>query len=187
MKTVALFFFLLVFHEAQADAGFSIRRKKAASNISFSGVENLKSYMLLRVLWYSNKKDDSTFSKPFIVEADTITNDSKIYIQEGGRRWEESDRDLKFVLIDRVTGLQTDSFYIYTKKYDFHLNISGVKEGKLQYKIKKTKAVYSYGILSEGETTSESRTNRWIFILSSLLGFIMLVVVFLKRKKIQTV
>jgi len=51
MKSAALFFFLLIFLDVHADAGFSIRRKKAASNIDFSGIENMKSHIFIRFLY----------------------------------------------------------------------------------------------------------------------------------------
>ena len=63
--------------------------------------------------------------------------------------------------------------------------ISGQKDGKLQYKLKKSKAYFDYSVIADDESGNNGRVNRWIFILCSLAGLVLLILLFLKRKTIK--
>lgn len=187
MKEIFIFCLLLalVSTECRADAGFSIRRRHAPTQISFEGTSALKGYTLVRI----NKvfaDSDWRHLRPLPGKLDTIDDRYNIYVQDGGRRWEESDRDV-FVGLQDSTGRITDSFHFNMKKYNYHLKITGVSGGKLQYNLKKKKAVYSYAVTGDEHDGSDSdhRVNRWIFIGTSLLGLLALVYLFMRRKKWQ--
>ena len=87
------------------------------------------------------------------------------------------------MLIDS-TGRATDSLKLHMKKYSYQVVINGVKDGKMQYELKKKRAVYEYALVEEDDNPGRNRLYRWIFILSSLAGFILLVGLFLRRRKI---
>ncbi len=168
-----------------ADAGFSIRRRTAPSQITFDGTGNMAGYKLVLVQ-YSYHEDDTLFKKPFISRRDTINDGYKIVIQDGGKRWDESERYLRFALAktDSV-GTVTDTFTVYMKKWNYHMIITGEKNGKLQYKMKKSKAYFDYTVIAEDESGTNGRINRWKFILCSLAGLVLLILLFLKRKTIK--
>lgn len=151
---------------AIADAGFSVRRKQAACIISFSGTGNLKNYKLVNP--YRNV---------------TLNDDETIFIQEGGKRWEESDRDIKLLLVDTTTNRATDSLQLHVKGYNLHIKISGQQNGKLQYNMDSTKAVYDYLLLNDDEKSEQFKRNRILFITCSVAGFILLLLLFFFRKK----
>ena len=172
--------------DVQADAGFSIRRQHALSVFSFSGIDNLQGYKLIQThVGYNTKEGDT---RPYahmgqIIEDDNFT----ITVQEGGRRWEESDRHIYLNLVDAQTGKTVDSLQLFAKDYSMHFKISGVKDGKLQYRTDSTKAVFQYVLMSEDdETAAAFRRNRLIFIACSALGFILLGWLFLRRKNLTT-
>ncbi len=180
--TVSLVLFSL---SAMADAGFSIRRRTAPSQITFEGTGNLAGYKLLLVQ-YSFYGEDTLFRNPFISRRDTITDSYKIVIQDGGKRWDESDRYLHFALAKTDSaGTVTDTFTVYMKKWNYHMLITGEKGGKLEYKMKKTKAYFDYTVITDDESGNNGRINRWIFILCSLAGLVLLILLFLKRKTIK--
>ncbi|HLA60238.1 MAG TPA: hypothetical protein VK622_15800 [Puia sp.] len=175
--------FSLVVCSALADAGFSIRRKHELTVLSFSGIGNLDGYKLIQthVGFYVREGDTRPYAKMGqIIEDDNFT----INVQEGGRRWDESDRNIYLNLVEPVSGITVDSFHFYAKDYSMHFKISGVKDGKLQYRTDSTRSSYQYLILNEDdEATAESyRRNRLIFIACSALGFILLAWLFVKRK-----
>jgi hypothetical protein len=174
---------LLVCQQLWADAGFSIARRKPATHITFEGTANIKGYTLVR-LYYGYNDTDWQRRNPQIKTKDTVTDAFTGYIQNGGRHWEESDRYVPFALLDPA-GRITDSFTLFMKKYDNHLVITGVKDGKLQYTIKKKKAVFEYGITSYEEGDSSHRTARWMFIICSLAGLVALILLFMKKRKRQ--
>lgn len=170
---------------ALADAGFSIRRRTAPSQITFEGTGNLAGYKLLLVQ-YSFHGEDTLLRYPFISRRDTIDDGYKIVIQDGGRRWDESERYLHFALARTDSGgTVTDTFTVYMKKWNYHMLITGEKNGKLQYKMKKTKAYFDYTVIADDESGNNGRVNRWIFILCSLAGLVLLILLFLKRKTIK--
>src|SRR5687767_3980207 len=135
-QTLLLALMLLSSLSAIADAGFSIRRRTAPSEISFEGTSKLAGYTL-----FLARYDD----KEAIDDAD------KFVVQDGGKRWEESERNLKFVLVD-AAGNVTDSFNVYMKKHNYHMVISGVKDNKLQYKMKRSKAYFNYAVIAEDDS-----------------------------------
>lgn len=187
MKRQLLIFILLVTiagPDARADAGFSISRRKPGARITFEGTANLSGYTLVR---YYMQYNDTDWKKtnPQMGRMDTVNDEYYDYIQNGGRHWEESDRNVPFALLD-TAGHITDSFTLFMKKYDNHLIISGVKNGKLQYTIKKKKAVFEYGVASYDGDDASHRTARLIFILCSLTGVAALAVLFVKKRKTQT-
>lgn len=188
MKIIRIFFtvtLIITVVTAWADAGFSIRRRTAAAQITFEGTGNLTGYQLFRV-YYSFHQEDSLLKNPFIREKEIMDDKTTIIIQNGGKRWDESDRYLHFALIKTDTaGTVTDTFTVYMKKWNYHMVINGIKDGKLEYSMKKSKAYFDYTVVSDDERDSGGRVNRWIFIASSLTGFILLIFMFLKRKKIK--
>lgn len=180
--TVSLVLFSL---SALADAGFSIRRRTAPSQIIFEGTGNLAGYKLLLVQ-YSYAGEDTLLRNPFISRRDTIDEGYKIVIQDGGKRWDESERYLHFALAKMDSaGTVTDTFTVYMKKWNYQMMISGQKDGKLQYKLKKSKAYFDYSVIADDESGNNGRVNRWIFILCSLAGLVLLILLFLKRKTIK--
>lgn len=188
MKTVRSFItvsLVLLSLSAWADAGFSIRRRTAPSQITFEGTGNLAGYKLLLVQ-YSYTGEDTLLRNPFISRRDTIDDGYKIVIQDGGKRWDESERYLHFALAKTdAVGTVTDTFTVYMKKWNYHMVISGQKDGKLQYRLKKSKAYFDYSVFADDESGNNGRVNRWIFILCSLTGLVLLILLFLKRKSIK--
>ncbi len=188
MKRVRAFFttvLVLTSLAALADAGFSIRRRTAPAQITFEGTGNLTGYKLLLVQ-YSFKEEDSLLKNPFISRRDTIDDNYKIIIQDGGRRWDEADRYLHFALAKSDSaGTVKDTLTVYMKKWNYHMLITGEKDGKLQFKMNKSKAYFDYTVISDDESGNSGRINRWVFILCSLTGLVLLVLLFLKRKKIK--
>ena len=154
---------------AVADAGFSIRRRTAPSEISFEGTSKLAGHTLF-LARYDNKE--------------AIDDADKFVVQDGGKNWEESDRTLKFLLADPA-GTVIDSFTVFMKKHNYHMVISGVKNNKLQYKMKKSRAYFNYAVIAEDDSNKNNQVNRLIFIACSMLGFVLLVLMFLKRRKIK--
>ena len=180
--TISLVLFSL---SALADAGFSIRRRTAPSQITFEGTDNLAGYKLLLVQ-YSYAGEDTLLRNPFISRRDTIDDGYKIVIQDGGKRWDESERYLHFALAKMDSaGTVTDTFTVYMKKWNYQMMISGQKDGKLQYKLKNSKAYFDYSVIADDESGNNGRVNRWIFILCSLAGLVLLILLFLKRKTIK--
>jgi hypothetical protein len=164
-----------------ADAGFSIRRKKAAVNISFSGTDKLTGYKLIHATGYYI---DTADKRPFANKGTIVTENYSFVVQNGGKRWEESDRNQKFILVDENTGVATDSFTLYAKTHNIHYDITGVKDGKIQYNTKKSMAVYQYTVVGEeSDNTSTHKINLVIYIVISLLGFVLLVYLFKRQKK----
>ena len=184
------FFFMCllsaVICSVQADAGFSISRKHEITVFSFSGINNLGDYKLIQthVGYYTREGDTRPYAgMGQIVDDDNFT----IRIQEGGRHWDESERNIYLNLVEATTGKTVDSLQLYAKDYSMHFKISGVKQDKLQYRTDSTMATYQYLILDEDATAAAYRRNRLIFIACSSLGFILLGWLFVRRKKIVKV
>lgn len=186
MKKVRAFTALLVLTslEAMADAGFSTRRRTAPAQITFEGTGNLAGYKLVLVQ-YSYHEEDTLLKNPFISRRDTIDDNYKIVIQDGGKRWDKYETLLHFALAKSVTGTVTDTFTVYMKKWNYQMVITGAKDSKLQYKMKKSKAYFDYAVIAADDSGSNGRVNRWIFILCSLAGLMLLILLFLKRKTIK--
>jgi hypothetical protein len=176
---------LLAWVQLRADAGFSISRRKPACRITFEGTASIgKAYTLVRVD-YGYHDSDWRRDHRIITGRDTVDDQFSTVIQNGGRRWDESERYVHFALLD-TAGHISDSFMLYMKKFNYHLVVTGVKDGKLQHTIKKRKAVFEYGLVSYDEPESSRGTTRWIFICCSLAGLLALVVLFIKKRKNQT-
>lgn len=183
VKVIITGLLLLYSLATMADAGFSIRRRTAPAQISFEGTGNLSGYKLCLVQ-YSYKEEDSLLKNPFISRRDTIDDRYSMLIQNGGKRWDESERYLHFALAKTDSaGTVTDTFTVFMRKWNYQMIINGVKDGKLQYKLKKSKAYYNYSVLSDDESSGMAKRNRWIFIICSLVGFVLLIGLFLRRKK----
>lgn len=164
-----------------ADAGISIRREHAIAVFSFSGIGNLKGYKLIQthVGYYANEDDKRPFARlGRIINDDNYT----IAIQEGGRHWDETERDIYLNLVDSLTGKTVDSCRYFANEYNIHFKIAGVKNGKLQYQADSTKAVYQYILLNQEENMSSFRRNRLIFIACSALGFMLLIGLYIRNK-----
>jgi hypothetical protein len=180
MKWLFTLLLVMLATSSFADAGFSIRRKKAAVNISFSGTDKLSGYKLIHLTGYYI---DTADKRPFANKGTIVTEKYSFVVQNGGKRWEESDRNQKFILVDANTGMTTDSFTLYAKKQNIHYEITGVKDGKIQYNTKKNMAVYQYSVVGENEDTGTHKINLVIYIVISLLGFTLLVYLFKLQKK----
>jgi hypothetical protein len=164
-----------------ADAGFSIRRKKAAVNISFSGTNNLTAHKLIHRTWFYT---DTTDKRPWANKGNEVDDKYHYTVQNGGKRWEESDRYQTFIVVDMQTGATTDSFTIYAKEKNILFEISGVKDGKLVYETKKNRAVYQYTVIGEDDDNIKThKINLAIYIVISLLGLSLLVYHFMRQKK----
>ena len=168
-QTLLLALMLLSSLAAIADAGFSIRRRTAPSEITFEGTSKLAGHTLF-LARYSDKE--------------TIDDADKFVVQDGGKNWDESERTLKFLLADPA-GNVIDSFTVFMKKHNYHMVISGVKDNKLQYKMKRSKAYFNYAVIGGDDSNNNNQVNRLIFIACSMLGFVLLVLMFLKRRKIK--
>lgn len=171
---------------AYADAGFSIRRETAPAEIRFRGIGNLGGNLLVHY-YLSYEGDDSLMQYPKLKILDTVREDQVFRVQNGGKRWEESDRYLRFAVV-KIDSVNTilDSFTVYLEKYNYEMNITGVKDGELLSTMKKKKAYYEYGVLGPSGEGQNGKLNRWIYIACSLAGLLLLVGMFLKRKKIKT-
>lgn len=186
MKHTFLFTLLLVFCiSVFADAGFGkIRRLHGASVFTFRGGTQLKNH-ILALSNHSFFKKDSTFegdySKLWQVEREPYI----ITTEEGGRRWDESDRDIYISLVDTTTGITTDSLKYFAKDYNIDFKISGISNGKLQFTSDSSKVVYQYTILDK-DTEKAYHTNRIIFISCSVIGFVLLIVLFIRNKNKQS-
>ncbi len=165
-----------------ADAGINIQRQHARVIFSFSGISNLQGYKLIQThVGYYAKEDDK---RPY-ARLGTIINDDDhtINIQEGGKNWDESDRDIYLSLVDSLTGKTVDSFEYFAKDYSIHFKIAGVKDGRMQYRTDSTRAVYQYLLLNgEGDNAAAFRRNRLIFIACSAVGFMLLIGLFVRNK-----
>ncbi len=183
-KIIIIVIFLSFGYNAFADAGFSIRRRTAPAKMTFEGIQNLSGYTLL-VVEYSFEKSDSLLKNPFISHKETVTDLYKIYVQNGGKRWDESERYIHFALAKTdSTETVTDTFTVYMEKWNYVMQVSGVKDGKLLYTLKKSKAYYPFSIFSDDEAGENTIVlNRWIYIICSLVGFSLLIWLFLKRNK----
>lgn len=181
MKKICwIFVFCCVCAVAFADAGFNIRRRQALSVTSFSGCNNLRSHQLVFAGSYFGM--DTADKRPYNKRGEIVYDDYKINIQDGGKRWEESDRNIYLLLVDTSNNKITDSLHLYAKDYNMHIIIAGDSAGKLQYKIDSSKAVYQYIIIGEGEKNGAFKRNRFIFIGCSLIGFVLLIALFIRRK-----
>ncbi len=179
------FLFLCIFFFTSlsifADAGFSIRREHAVSIFSFEGINNLKGYKLIQthVGFYT----DTSHKEPYTNLGRIITDDNyTITTQEGGRHWEESDRDIYLNVVDMLTGKTTDSLKYFAKDYNIHFKIKAVVNGKLQFTADSSKAVYQYSLLNPEESKATYSRNRLIFIACSALGFLFLIGLFIRNK-----
>lgn len=171
---------------ALADAGFSIRRETAPAEIRFKGIGNLGNYLLVRY-YFSYQGTDSLRQNPLLNITDTIQEGRVIRVQNGGKRWEESERYLQFALVKPDSSHTiVDSFTVYLEKYNLEMNITGVKDGEIMSTMKKTKAYYEYGLLGPSGEGQNGKLNRWIYIACSLAGLILLIVMFLRRNKTKT-
>lgn len=171
--------FCCVCTAAFADAGFNIRRRQALSVISFSGCNNLRLHQL--VFAGSHFRMD-TVNRPYASWGQVVYDDYKINTQDGGKRWDESDRNIYLLLIDTSNNKITDSLHLYAKDYNMHIIIAGDSAGKLQYKIDSSKAIYQYMVMGDDESNGAFKRNRFIFIGCSLIGFVLLIVLFIRRK-----
>ena len=181
MKWILATFLMLSSILCFADAGFSIRRKKAASNISFSGINNLTAHKLIHRTGYYI---DTTDKRPWANKGRVVDDNYRFTVQNGGKHWEESDRYQTFILVDMQTGATTDSFTIYAKKKNIHFQINGVKDGKLVYNTKNNMAVYQYTVVGEdNDNVKTHKINLVIYIVISLLGITMLIYLFKRQKK----
>jgi hypothetical protein len=184
MKWILATFLILSSYTCFADAGFSIRRKKAAVNISFSGTNNLTAHKLIHLSGYYI---DTTDKRPWANKGRVVDDSYRILVQNGGKRWEESDRYQTFLVVDMQSGATTDSFTIYAKQKNIHFEITGVKDGKLQYNTKKNMAVYQYSVVGEDtDNVSTHKINLAIYVVISLLGLTLLVYLFKRQKKTVT-
>ena len=169
-----------------ADAGINIRRQHAISVFSFSGIDHLQGYKLIQThVGYYTSPDDP---RPYAKLGRIITDDNyTITTQEGGRRWDESDRNIYLSLVDSITGTTIDNFQYYARDYNLHFKIAGVKDGKMQFRIDSTKAVYQYILLNGEDSKAAFGRNRLIFIACSALGFLLLIgsIIRKKNKNIQ--
>lgn len=183
-KIIITILVLLLGYNASADAGFSIRRRTAPAKMTFDGIQNLSGYKLL-VVEYSFANNDSLFKNPIIRHRDTIADTYNIYVQNGGKRWDESERYIHFALVKTDSiGTVTDTFTVYMKKWNYVMQVTGVNNGKLQYTLKKSKAYYPFSIFSDDEAGENTiMLNRWVYIICSLVGFSLLIWLFLKRNK----
>ena len=163
-----------------ADAGFNIRRRQALSVTSFSGCSNLRSHQL--VFAGSYFRVDTADKRPYNERGEIVYDDYKINMQEGGSRWVESDRNIYLLLVDTSNNTITDSLHLYGKDYDMHVIIDGDSAGKLQYKIDSSKSVYQYMIMGQEEKSGVFKRNRFIFIGCSIIGFVLLILLFIRRK-----
>ena len=177
MRLLLSVFFLMWVLQTSADAGFSVRRKKAVSIVKLTGLENLKSGKLIdpRTVY------DTTGLRPWEKLGKVIDNDFETSIQEQGGRWRETQRDLNFIFVDTATGRQTDSLHLFAKDYNLTVNFISDKNGKLQYRIDSSKALYQYSLTDEATPDTFGR-NRYIFIGCSVAGLLLLIILFLRKK-----
>jgi hypothetical protein len=110
-----------------------------------------------------------------------------ISTQEGGRRWEESDRDFYISLVDTVQGITVDSMKYIAKDYNITFTITGVVNGKLQYRADSSKAVFQYVLFNKEASPAVYKKNRIIFIACSVLGLLLLVGMFWRKKIIKQI
>jgi hypothetical protein len=64
------------------------------------------------------------------------------------------------------------------KKWNYKMIVSGEKNGKLQYTLKKSKAYFNYNLIDEDNNNGNNKTVRMLFIISSLAGLVLLLVLF---------
>jgi hypothetical protein len=181
---MALTGLLLLTTGIRADAGFSIRRKTAASHLRFQGTASLGDYRLVHVRLSSGYYD--TVIQRYVYRfADTVNDALVIVRQNGGKRWDESDRYVNLLLFD-AAGRKTDSLVFFLKKHNLTLQITGVKDGKLQYSTEKSKAVYDYTVTGDEESIQGNKVSRGFFIGTSLLGFLLLAWMLYRRRQPST-
>ena len=130
----------------------------------------------------SNIGSDAEDKRPYASRGTIVNDEYKIETQEGGRHWDESERNIYLVLVDTSNNTITDMLHLYAKDYNMHVVISGDAGGKLHYKIDNSKAVYQYMIMGDEGKTGAFKRNRFIFIGASLAGFILLIALFIRKK-----
>ena len=181
MKLSLLAILTMLSIQSFADAGFSIRRKKKTCIIKLSGTENLKTGKLIYFSgFYYN---DTADKRPLVERGQLVKPGFEEWIQNGGRRWDESDRNIRFILVDPATGVITDSLLLFAKNYNLNIKISGENAGKLQYRIDSTKAVYEYVLKNREDDPMSYGTNRLVFIACSAIGFLLLAGLYMRNRK----
>ena len=186
MKRSFLFILLLFFCVSVfADAGFGkIRRLHGACVFTFRGGTEIKNHIIV-LNNYRFFKKDSTFDGKYVELWQVDKEPFTITTEEGGRHWEESERDIYISLVDTTTGITTDSLKYFAKDYNIDFKISGINNGKLQFTSDSSKVVYQYSILDK-DTEKAYHTNRIIFISCSVIGFLLLIVLFIRNKNKQS-
>ncbi len=180
MKFLMLCILSLVVVQSWADAGFNITRKKKTCIIRITGTQNLSlGKLVYRTGYYQKASDD----RPYANKGQLIEEDFETMIQEGSRRWKESDRNVDFILVDKLTGATIDSLHLFAKDHSYTIKITGESSGHLQYSIDSTKAIYRYALMKEEDDTMAYSRNRMIFIACSVVGFILLAGLFFLRKR----
>ena len=97
---------------------------------------------------------------------------------------------LGYLKHENVTaGLKAKQFFykilsaVGLMKWNYKMVVTGEKNGKMQYTLKKSKAYFNYNLIGDDNNEGNNKTIRFIFIACSLLGFVFLLLLFLKRKK----
>lgn len=160
----------------------NVRRRHATSLFTFDGATKLKNYILAYNSYRFFKKD-SLFEGYEELRYKINTEPYIIQTREGGRRWEESDRNIYLSLIDTFKGITTDSLHFYAKDYNIHFSIKGVdNNGKLQYTADSSKAVYDYTIFGNEDSPAAHKRSRMILIAVSIIGALLLVWLYKRNK-----
>lgn len=163
----------------QADAGFNIRRKQATVRVQFRNLEQLGNYQLVHYRWLSEAPDQPL---RFAV-LDTLSNESIISLNNAHRFFDESDRRAQFGLLNAQHQL-VDSFRLYLHQVNFQVQITRLERNKLFYQLDSTPVVYEYALWQgEGASNDKAYTNnRRIFIGTSLLGLLLLIIYAWRRQ-----
>jgi hypothetical protein len=69
----------------------------------------------------------------------------------------------------------------YAKDYNIRFTITGIDKGKLQYKTDSTRGVYQYSLLDYEDAQNTYKRNRLIFIACSVVGFLLLIGLFIRN------
>ena len=180
MKTFLNIFIILLFPSfALADAGPNIGRPKAPCYAIFMGIDKLTDYEFFKV-YDGSENYTEYFTKPEF----RVNNNDTLQISFTSRRDKDRVNPIKILVRNKMTQEFVDSFTLVADGYNLIINFTGAENDKVKYTIDKTESEYPYQLFS-GDATSDvslAKRNKYILISLSVIGFLLLLFMFAKRK-----
>ena len=175
-----LYFFTVLPAFTLADAGPNIRRPKAPCYAVFTGIDKLSNFEFYKTSEYEEiRNGDRIFDSSYTLKNnDTV----KLFYKEGSRHWQVP---AKILIENKSTHQFVDSLILSAEGDNLTINFTGAENDKVKYTIEKTKAEYPYQLYlgEDVKDGSLAKRNKYILISLSVIGFLLLVFMFLKRRK----